>query len=198
MYRIYDKEETYTVKAQKAGYPARSIYKLKEINEKLKIIKPGDRVLDLGSAPGSWLLYISQVVKNDGRVVGVDKSKITIKLPQNIVFLQKDIMDLKPEDLKTKKYDAVVSDMAPATSGVKLVDIGRSLDLSYKALEVALKFLSPRGNFVCKIFEGDGVPDFLKEVKKHFVYAKAFRPMAVIKGSKEIYMVAKGFKGIAS
>jgi len=194
MYRIYDKKETYTVRARKEGYPARSVYKLKEIDEKNKIIKKGDRVLDLGSSPGSWLLYASKVIGENGKVYGVDKSGIKIKLPKNSVFLQKDINDLKDFDLGNKKYNLVISDMAPHTSGVKLLDIGRSLELSYRALEIAKKFLLPKGNFVCKVFEGEGTPDFLKEVKKYFEKAKVFRPMAVIKGSKEIYVVAKKFK----
>lgn len=184
------------MRAQKEGYPARSVYKLKEINEKYKIMKKGDTVLDLGSAPGSWLLYVSEIVGDKGKVVGIDKSELKINFPKNTVFLQKDIMDLKGQDLKIKKYNSVISDMAPSTSGIKIVDIGRSLGLCEKALEIAVIFLRPKGNFVCKIFEGDNVQDFFFETKKFFKSVKIFRSVATSKRSKEIYIVAQGFLAI--
>lgn len=194
MYRIYNQKETFTMKAQKEGYPARSVYKLKEINERHKLIKNGDRVLDLGCAPGSWLLYVSKIIGERGQVVGIDKSEVKIKLPKNTVCLQKDIMELRSSDLQIKKYDLVISDMAPSTSGVKIVDIGRSLDLCERALEVAIAFLKPNGIFICKIFESGGVQNFLSQTKRFFGSVKFFRPVAVIRGSKEIYMIAKGLK----
>jgi len=194
MYRIYKKHEHYTEKARKEGYPARSVYKLKEIDEKFKIFKKGDKVLDLGCSPGSWLLYAANKVGERGKVVGIDIEKVNILLKNNIVFIQKDILALEESDLN-EKYDVVISDLAPATSGVKLIDSGRSFELSEKAFEIAKKFLLPGGNFVCKIFESEDANKFLKEVEKKFKLVKKFRPKAVIKESKEFYIVGKYFLG---
>ncbi len=193
MYRKDKKEEFYTGLAKKEGYPARSVYKLKEIDEKYKIIREGDRVLDLGSAPGSWLLYISQKIGDKGKVVGIDIEDIKIPLKANILFIKKNIADLKNSDFKDK-FDAVVSDLSPKTSGVKFVDTEKSLELAEKAFEIAKIVLLPDGNFVCKIFEGESSNEFFKKVAKFFEFAKRFRPKAVIKKSKEFYIIGRGFK----
>src|SRR4030043_2018528 len=121
MYRKDRKQDFYTILAKKEGYPARSVYKLKEINEKYKIIKKGDGVLDLGCAPGSWLLYISQKIGDKGKVVGIDTEDIKITNKPNISFIKKNIFDLKKSDFK-ENFQAVVSDLAPKTSGLKFLD----------------------------------------------------------------------------
>jgi len=195
MYRKDRKNEFYTERAKKEGYPARAVYKLKEIDEKYKIIKKGDRVLDLGCAPGSWLLYISQKIGKKGKVLGIDIEEIKIPLKENMVFLKEDIMnlDLLLKELKDK-YNVVVSDLAPKTSGIKSLDSRKSLELSEKAFELARKVLSKGGNFICKIFEGEFSDDFFKKVAKDFKSSKRFRPKSVIKGSKEFYIIAEGFK----
>ena len=195
MYRKDRKNEFYTERAKKEGYPARAVYKLKEIDEKYKIIKKGDRVLDLGCAPCSWLLYISQKIGEKGRVLGIDIEEIKIPVKENMVFLKEDIMnlDLSLKELKDK-YNVVVSDLAPKTSGIKSLDSRKSLELSEKAFELARKVLSKGGNFICKIFEGEFSDDFFKKVAKDFKSSKRFRPKSVIKGSKEFYIIAEGFK----
>jgi 23S rRNA (uridine2552-2'-O)-methyltransferase len=196
MYRKDRQKEHYTEKAHKEGYPARSIYKLKEINEKFKVIKPGDIVLDLGCVPGSWLIYCSDVVGFKGKVLGIDIDELIIPLPKNCIFLKEDIFDLKSSKLKEyfKGYDVVASDMAPSTSGVPFVDAGRSLELSQRAFEISLDVLKPGGNFICKVFESHEANQFIKEVGKHFEFLKHARPKAVFKKSKEFYIVAKGLK----
>lgn len=205
MYRKDRKNEPYTALAKKEGYPARSVYKLKEIDEKYKIIKQGDRVLDLGCAPGSWLLYISQKVGDKGKAIGVDIEEIKIPPRANIIFLKRNIFDLKParnaehsdaggESDFQNKFEAVVSDSSTKTSGVKSLDAGRSLELAEKSFEIAKLFLLPGGNFVCKIFENEFSEEFFKKVKNRFVFAKRFRPKAVIKKSKEFYIIGKGFR----
>jgi 23S rRNA (uridine2552-2'-O)-methyltransferase len=193
MYRKDVKEEFYTRKAREENYPARSVYKLKEINEKYKIIKPGDKVLDLGCAPGSWLLYISEKVGEKGMVVGVDLRSINIPEKKNIIFIKKDILELETQKLKIK-YNAVVSDLAPNTSGIDFADVEESLELSEEALEIAKKVLVSGGNFVCKILEGEGINDFFKKIKSGFEFCKRFRPKATRRESREIYIVAKNFK----
>ena len=192
MYRKNHKDEFYTIKAKKERYPARSVYKLQEIDEKFKIFKKEDNVLDLGSAPGSWLLYILKKVGEKGKVFGVDIEDIKIPKKTNIIFIKKDIADLKESDFGGK-FQVVVADLAPKTTGIKSLDVERSLNLSKKALEIAKRILVLGGNFVCKVFEGEGVDEFFKKVATNFGTTKRFRPKAVIKGSKEFYIVAKGF-----
>ena len=193
MYRKAKKEEFYTILARKEGYPARSVYKLKEIDKKYKIIREGDRVLDLGCAPGSWLLYISQKIGEKGRVIGIDIGDIKIAPKPNILFIKKSIFDLNNPDFK-EKYRVVVSDLSPKTAGVKFLDAGRALALAKMAFEIAKSVLLPGGNFICKIFEGESSGELFKEISKYFEFTKRFRPKAVIKESKEFYIIGKGFK----
>lgn len=195
MYRKDRKNEFYTEKARKEGYPARSVYKLKEIVEKYNLIKKGDMVLDLGCAPGSWLLYISEIVGKKGKVVGVDIEDIKIRPEVNILFIKKDVREINGSEIESfcKKYQVVVSDLAPETSGIKAVDTGRCLELSERAFELAKEFLAPGGNFICKTFEGEFSNEFFKKVSKYFQFAKRYRPKAVIKGSREFYIIAKKY-----
>lgn len=193
MYRKYNKEEFYTMLAKKEGYPARSVYKLKEIDEKYKIIKKGDRVLDLGCSPGSWLLYLAQKVGDRGKVVGVDVEDIKIPAKENIVFLKKSVFDFKEADFKNK-FNVVVSDLSPKTSGIKFLDAGKSLELVERGFEIARSVLLPRGNFVCKIFKNELSDEFFGKMKSYFDSAQRFKPKAVVKRSKELYMIGKGFK----
>ncbi len=196
MYRKNKQNEFYTKLAKKEQYPARSVYKLKEIDEKYKIIKKNNLVLDLGCAPGSWLLYISQKVGDKGRVVGVDIEEIKIPSKSNIVFIKTSIFDLKESDFKNK-FDSVVADLSPKTSGIKSLDAGKSLELAEKSFEIAKAVLLPGGNFVCKVFENEASDDFFKKVKNCFHFAKRLRLKAVIKTSKEFYIIGRGFKTIS-
>lgn len=193
MYRKDKKEEYYTEKAKKEHYPARSVYKLQEIDKKYKIFKNRDNVLDLGACPGSWLLYISEKIGSKGTVVGTDIEDINIPKKENIIFYKKSVFDFKEEDF-SKKFDSVVSDMAPKTTGVDFVDAGKSFELSEEAFRIANLFLKSGGNFVCKIFDSELSQELFKEVEKSFEFSKRFKPKAVIKKSKEFYIVGKGFK----
>jgi len=197
MYRKNKRDEFFTREAKKEGYPARSVYKLKEIDEKYHLFKNGDNVLDLGCAPGSWLIYVANKIGNKGKVVGVDIKDIKIPLKENIIFIKKDVMDFEKSETRelNQEYQAVISDLAPSTSGIESVDTGKSLELCEKAFDIAKKVLVPGGNFVCKIFEGEFTNDFFKEVEKSFKFTKRFRPKAVTKRSKEFYIIGKGFKG---
>jgi len=203
MYRKGKKVDYYTELAKKQGYPARSVFKLKEIDEKYKIFKKGDKVLDLGSAPGSWIMYVSEKVGEQGFVLGVDTEDLKIPERKNIKFVKKSVFSAEgatptggqgPAFGWESKFDVVISDMAPNTTGVAFVDEGKSLELSEKAFELAKLFLKPGGNFVCKIFESPETADFFKKVKSSFDFAKRFKPKAVIKKSREFYIACKGFK----
>ena len=185
----------YTRQAQKERYPARSVYKLKEIQKKYRLIRRGDRVLDLGCAPGSWLLYAAEVTGLKGRVVGVDLKKIAVQTPENVATHTGDIRDLMDgADLIDSRFDVILSDMAPATTGNKHIDAARSLDLCETALAVAQGRLARGGRFVCKIFQGPDFNLFLKSVKAEFKQTKIFKPQSSRKGSKEIFIVGVGKK----
>ncbi|MBU1195648.1 MAG: RlmE family RNA methyltransferase [Proteobacteria bacterium] len=187
-------EDHLTRKAKAQNYPARSVYKLEEIQNKFKIIKKNDQVLDLGCAPGSWLLYAAKQAGDQGRVFGIDLKAVEIPLPENVIVIQDDILNLEDGAFleRIKGVDSVISDMAPATTGRKDVDALRSFELCSMALQVADDFLAPNGNFVCKIFQGNEFNDFQKAVKLKFMTCKVFKPESCRKQSKEIYIIAKG------
>jgi 23S rRNA (uridine2552-2'-O)-methyltransferase len=193
MYRKDNKTEYYTRRANKEGYPARSVYKLKDIDEKYHLFRKGDRVLDLGAAPGSWMQYISQKVGEKGFVQGVDIQDIEIELKPNMRFLKKDIRELTSAHFTKGRYDAVVSDAAPFTSGVPSLDAGKSFELASKALEVAYSTLKAKGGFVCKLFDGEYTGDFHREMQRSFSAVKRYRPKATTKQSRELYIIAKNF-----
>ncbi len=195
MYRKDKKDEYYTRKAHKEGYPARSVYKLQEIDLKYHLFKKGDRVLDLGCSPGSWLLYISSKIGPTGLIKGIDIEELKIKTPDNAVFLKKSILELdKDEVIVLGKFDTVVSDSAPSTTGVKSLDAGKSLELSEKAFEVALEALNPKGAFLCKIFESQEANQFIKNIESQFNLTKKIRPRATTRNSSEFYFLGQGFK----
>ncbi len=186
----------FTQRAKAENYPARSVYKLEEIQKKFKVIISGSQVLDLGCAPGSWLLYAAKQVGSKGRVFGIDLTKIDIKLPDNVTAIQDNILSLENEGFLVKEngFNTILSDMAPATTGRKDVDAFRSFELCNMALETAKKFGAPNSNFVCKIFQGNEFKKFEKEVKSVFRDCKTFKPESCRKQSKEIYIIAKGKK----
>ncbi|MBW1615618.1 MAG: RlmE family RNA methyltransferase [Deltaproteobacteria bacterium] len=182
----------YTVKAKKENYPARSIYKLQEIQKKYNIIKRGGRVLDLGFAPGSWLLYAAHSTGEDGSVIGIDIKDTDIVLPNNAKVIKADIFEYQDNELfADNRFDVVLSDMAPDTTGNSFVDSARSLNLAEAAFLIAKKTLAPKGSFVCKIFFGEDFKAFTDKVKGYFKEFKIFKPKTCRKQSKEIYIVGK-------
>ena len=189
-------EDHLTRRARSENYPARSVYKLEEIQNRFKVMKTDDQVLDLGCAPGSWMLYAAKQIGKNGRVSGIDLKQIDIKLPENVSAIQDDILNLNNRFFvsENKKFDVVLSDMAPATTGRKDVDALRSFELCNMALKVADDFLTANGNFVCKIFQGNDFNSFQKNVKSRFKNCKTFKPESCRKQSKEIYIIAKGRK----
>lgn len=193
MYRKDNKTEYYTVKANREGYPARSVYKLKDIDEKCRLFKKGDRVLDLGAAPGSWMQYVATMVGGKGLVQGIDIQDLEIPLLPNMRFLKKDMRELDPSHLGRGEYDAVISDAAPFTSGVPSMDAGKSFELASKAFEIACSTLKPRGDFIAKLFDGEYTGNFCKEIQKSFSSVKRYRPKATTKQSRELYIIARNF-----
>jgi 23S rRNA (uridine2552-2'-O)-methyltransferase len=187
-------QDHYSQQAKKERFPARSVYKLEEIQKKHRLIKKDDRVLDLGCAPGSWLLYTAELTGPKGRVIGVDLKPVTIQLTSHIKIITADVSTLDIESLG-KDFSVVLSDMAPATTGHKAVDAARSYNLCETALNIAQSILLPGGSFVCKIFQGPDFNLFLDAVRAGFKGLKIFKPQSSRKASKEIYIIGLGFKG---
>ncbi len=188
--------DSWAKKAKERGYPARSVFKLEEMQKRFKVLKPGDLVLDLGCSPGSWSKFALEVAGKRGFVVGIDLKKPTIS-HERFLYLMADVFEVDWEKLKEipqvkerKGFDVVLSDMAPNTTGDSFVDHIRCYRLARRAFEIALECLKPGGNFVVKVFEGEKIPSFKLEVKKHFKGLKFFKPRASRKESKEIYLVA--------
>jgi 23S rRNA (uridine2552-2'-O)-methyltransferase len=202
MYRQDLKEEYYTLKAKQDKYPARSVYKLQQIDEKFNLIKKNDKILDLGCAPGSWLLYASRKIGEKGNVIGIDLQDLKTEIPQNAIFLKLDVMEYIPTSVGIldtkgvgKKFNVIMSDMAPNTSGDHSVDVERSIELCEKCLEIVKTNLIKGGNFVCKIFEGEVIQDFFKKVEENFSFVKRYKPLASRSESREIFIIGKNFNG---
>ena len=189
-------QDHYTRRAKKENYPARSVYKLQEIQEKFKLIRSGQHVLDLGCAPGSWLLYTAKLVGPRGRVVGVDLKPVPGRLPDNAAVHTGDVFDETAGfwPLVGDRFGLVLSDMAPGTTGNSSVDAVRSFYLCEAALSVARKRLVAGGGFVCKIFQGEEVEQMVGAVKSTFKQHKLFKPQSCRKASKEIYIIGMDFK----
>ncbi len=193
----YNYQDHYFHKAKKEKFLSRAVYKLDEIQKKHKIFRLGDRVLDMGAAPGSWMQLLSGLVGPRGLVVGVDLKEITHAFPPHVVVHQGDVFDPQLEEMLLEKYapfDVVVSDMAPATSGIKAADSARSELLFEESLRFIERQLKPRGHFLSKIFQGSEFHSLLQEVKRRFERVKAVKPDASKKQSKEIYILAMHFK----
>ena len=189
-------KDSFRVKAKEEGYPARSVYKLKEIQEKYKLIRPGQRIVDFGCHPGSWLRFCSQTVGPEGLVLGVDLKNPTIPPESNISFLKADLLAVPGEQIKDWAGDAdlVLSDLSPNTSGIKWLDHQRSLDLNQRALELGFLILKKGGAVVLKIFEGEGTKDFIKRMKERFDQVQMHKPKSSRRESPEIYLIGRGFK----
>ena len=186
----------YARQAKKEKFPARSVYKLKEIQSKYNLIKPGGRVLDLGCAPGSWLRYAADIVGASGLAIGVDLKAVDIDLPGNVHIFQQDVNDLSEDawEMIDQGVHVVLSDMAPSTTGRKEVDAARSHQLCEMALYMAERSLRPGGAFVCKIFQGSDFKAFSEAVRARFDSCKIFKPQSCRKDSKEIYVIGIGRK----
>jgi len=192
------KKEHFYKKAKKEGYRARSAYKLRQIQNRFNLIHSGDVVVDLGAAPGGWSQVALELVGSDGLVVGVDLS--FIKPIDHIIFLKGDMTDDETindveEAMSFQPVDVVLSDMSPDISGNYSMDHARSIHLCSQALKTAKQLLKPQGSFVCKVFMGDMLEEFVDEVKDSFSSVKQFSPKASRKSSSEQYIVAKSFKG---
>lgn len=192
----YNPKDHYFKKAKENNFAARSVFKLEEIDQKFKLLKPKQTILDLGASPGSWSQYCSQKIGADGRILGVDLKAVTVKL-KNATFIQADLRDLHLVDLFKEHgfvppFDLVISDMAPNTTGIRSTDQARSYDLCELAFQVSQNFLKKNGHFVCKLFHSDDFSKLKALIKADFEKFEAVKPDSTRKISKEIFLV--GYK----
>ena len=189
-------QDHYTRQAKKERFPARSVYKLQEVQKKYNIIKKGNNVLNLGCAPGSWLLYSANLTGSTGRVIGIDLVPVTVNIPSHVRVYTGDILLMDDDFFKSlgTDFNVVISDMAPSTTGNKFLDSTRSFDLCLSALTIAQVTLCTGGSFVCKIFQGEDFKTFIDSVRSVFKNHKIFKPKSSRKASKEIYVIGFGKK----
>lgn len=197
MKRRRRRSDHFTRRAKKQNYVARSVFKLKEIDEKHRLIKPGSSVLDLGCAPGSWLQYASERIGPKGVVIGIDRHGLDAALPSNAKYLNLDALSIEPSDLEAAHrglFDVVLSDMAPHTSGQRFVDQQRSLRLFRRALELAVAHLRVGGAFLGKLFQSEDLEFARDEARSSFQDVKIIRPVATRRESYEVYLLCKGME----
>jgi len=182
-------------KARNEGFAARAVYKLEDIDRRVRLFRAGARVLDLGCRPGSWLQYAVKAVGPHGKVVGVDRLPLPAPVPGAQVIVA-DIYTLSDEEILCglAAYDVVLSDMAPDTSGIRNLDQARSEALFERALEIACEVLAPGGNFVGKLFQGPDFKRLIEQVRGRFETAKSVKPASSRQISIEQYVIGKGFK----
>ena len=187
----YQKPDRFAQQAKEEGYAARSVYKLQEIDQRARILKRGQRVVDLGCSPGSWSAY---VIERGAKLVGVDLTETS--LPGG-VFLVRSVFDVTADELRTAlggPADVVLSDMAPLTTGARDADHFAQIELATRAFDVACELLAPKGAFICKVFEGPDAKAFELSVRKRFEGVRRLRPEAVRQNSREWFLVAEQFR----
>lgn len=183
-------QDAFGHRAKREGYPARSVYKLEEIDRRVQLLRRGQRVLDLGAAPGSWTLYAAQRVGLEGKVVAIDLNKIEISLPSNVIAAQGDLTVTDIASLGgPTTFDLVISDMAPQTSGQRHADQFRSYELFMLALDMAHKHLAVGGHFVGKIFQGPDFDSARKAMNGRYDKVRVIKPDASRQESYEIFLV---------
>jgi 23S rRNA (uridine2552-2'-O)-methyltransferase len=192
---VYEKPDARTKAAKAQGFPARSVFKLEEIDRRVKLLRGGQKVLDLGAAPGSWSLYASQKVGQSGRVLAVDLQEIRQAFPPNVKVSQGDALTLENAALSEfAPYDVVLSDMAPNTSGSKIRDQAGSLELCLRALDVALALGKPGSHFVAKIFMSGDFQVARKLAGERYDKCQVIRPEGTRQQSTEVFIVGLGLK----
>jgi 23S rRNA (uridine2552-2'-O)-methyltransferase len=190
-------DDEYVKMAQKLGYRSRAVFKLKEIQDKDHILKPGMRIVDLGAAPGGWSQYAKQLLGSQCQIIALDI--LDIEPIDGVEFIQGDfreqaVFDQLMAALDGKRVDLVMSDMAPNMSGSKGVDQPRALYLGELALEMAQSVLAKDGTFLVKLFQGEGFENYCKQVQQAFARVLIRKPKASRPRSNEVYLLARGFK----
>ena len=198
----YNPQDRYFKKAKQQGYRSRAAYKLLELQQRYRILKAGDGVIDLGAAPGGWLQVAAKIVGPNGKVIGVDLESIQPLPERNIKLL---IGDIRSEEVQQRikellggPADCVLSDLAPKLSGIRDADMARCLELNRTALAVARQLLRRGGVLLVKSFISDDLQLFSAELKQHFSTVQRTKPEATRQGSSEFYFLARGFTAPAA
>ena len=191
-------DDHYVQKAWKDGYRSRASYKLLELQEKDRLIKPGMNIIDLGAAPGGWCQVVGRILNGRGRVIATDILPMDA-LP-DVTFIQGDFREeaVVQEILAlagTDTVDLVISDMAPNMSGMAAVDQPRSMYLVELALDMAQRVLAPGGSFLSKVFQGEGFDELYRELRQQFDTVLTRKPSASRPRSREVYLLGRGYKG---
>jgi len=198
----YKRKDGYWKQAKREGKRSRAAYKLEEIDQRFRLFKPGQKILELGAAPGGWMEYIAGRIGNSGRVLGLDLQTISGLPDPPCRTLVADI--LAPEtgsqidELLPPPLDGAVSDLAPNLTGIKATDQANSIAILKKALELVQPRLKTRGFFLCKVFQGSELKPFQRELGRYFRQVTLAKPRASRKSSAEIYLVASGYAGSTS
>jgi 23S rRNA (uridine2552-2'-O)-methyltransferase len=194
---LYQRADSFTKAAKAQGYPARSVFKLEEIDRRVRLLKSGQRVLDLGAAPGSWSMYAAKKIAPSGKLLAIDLSEIQGSLGPNAQIVQGDALALTNDALAMfAPYDVVLSDMAPSTSGSKVADQARSFELFMRALEIARALGAPGGSFVGKLFMSE---DFIKAreaLRALFSEVRTIKPEGTRASSVEVFLIGLARKKI--
>jgi 23S rRNA (uridine2552-2'-O)-methyltransferase len=189
----YARPDRFTRAAKGAGFPARSVFKLEEIDRRVRLLRGGMRVLDLGATPGSWSIYAAQKIGHAGHLLAVDLEPLPVVLPPQAVFVQGDALALGNEELERfAPYDVVLSDMAPRTTGNRVTDQARSFELFMRALAVAAALGAPGSAFVGKIFMSGDLPAARTELRRHYETERLIRPEGTRSVSTEIFAIGTG------
>ena len=189
--------DPYVQQARKEGWRSRAVYKLLQIGEKERLLKKGMLCVDLGAAPGGWSQYVTEKLDGAVRVLAVDLLPMD-GLP-SVEFIQGDftsdeVLDTLKDAVGDGRADLVISDMAPNISGNRAVDQPRSMYLAELALDVCKDLLRPGGDFVCKLFQGEGIDPFIQEARAAFERVRVMKPKASRPGSREVYLVARNYR----
>jgi 23S rRNA (uridine2552-2'-O)-methyltransferase len=190
-----NRRDRFHQKAKREGFLARAVYKLQEIDQKFDLFSPGDRVLDLGCSPGSWLQYARTKIGERGVLVGLDRGPVHTAPPDARIVVG-DVLAIDVAKLlgDLPAFDVVLSDMAPDTSGIRHLDQARSEALFERALEIATLVLAPGGNFLGKLFQGPDFKKLTEAVRARFHVAKTAKPASSRQISIEQYVIGKGFR----
>ena len=196
-WRQRQEKDPYVQKARRDGWRSRAVYKLQQIIEKEPIIRPGMVCVDLGAAPGSWSQYIVRRLQERVRLIAIDILPIDALPAVEFIqgdFTEDEVLRIQLAKLEDMSADLVMSDLAPNISGNKAVDQPKSMHLAELALDLAKKTLKRRGNFICKLFQGQGADAYIAEVRKSFGKVRVMKPKASRPGSSEVYLVARNYQ----
>jgi 23S rRNA (uridine2552-2'-O)-methyltransferase len=196
-WRRRQETDIYVQRARREGWRSRAVYKLEEIQERHKMMRPGSTVIDLGAAPGGWSQYAAKCVGTKGRVIGLDILEMSAIEGVEFIhgdFTEDSVLAELQQCIGEAKVDLVMSDMAPNITGTRSVDQPRSMYLIEISLELAYEVLRPGGHFVTKIFHGEGFDDLVKAARQRFESVKVRKPKASRPDSRETYLVASGYR----